>query len=392
MVDPDVLRIENAIQKLQESADESNLIEILLQGALNWPLADEDDEHLAIDGISDSWADVLVEMGFSSEDAPIELRQVMPFPNWPHGIFIVRFGSNKFFTQGRGMTTPLRTILRELVEKVSPTADHPSWKKDQILFLCHSETEYFQFARFEVPKGDSKTSKIQMFGWGPNEHIRTVCEYNLKNLIYKDEMNEEDATKAFDSAFDVSKVSNEFYKDYRMEFENAKQFIENNSDLTEEDDIHQATQILFNRILFLRFIEKKKGWLQFGETDNYLEQLFKAGGLDSDTSFYSSRLRRLFFEGLAVEGKGEDPAYGKVPFLSGGLFEENELDKSINDLPDELFERLLGDGGLFYRWNFTVQESTPFDVDVAIDPEMIGTLFEELVTGRNEKGVFYTPR
>ena len=234
-------------------------------------LADEDDENLAIDGISDSWDDVLVEMGFSSEDAPIELRQVMPFPNWPHGIFIVRFGSNKFFTQGRGMTTPLRTILRELMEKVSPTADHPSWKKDQILFLCHSETEYFQFARFEVPKGDSKTSKIQMFGWGPNEHIRTVCEYNLKNLIYKDEMNEEDATKAVNSAFDVIKVSNEFYEDYRMEFENAKQFIENNSNLTEEDDIHQATQILFNRILFLRFIEKKKGWLQFGENGNYLQ-------------------------------------------------------------------------------------------------------------------------
>ena len=37
-------------------------------------------------------------------------------------------------------------------------------------------------------------------------------------------------------------------------------------------------------------------------------------------------------------------------------------------------------------------ESTPLDVDVAIDPEMIGTLFEELVTGRDEKGAFYTPR
>ena len=69
-----------------------------------------------------------------------------------------------------------------------------------------------------------------------------------------------------------------------------------------------------------------------------------------------------------------------------------ELDKSIIDLPDELFERLLGDNGLFYRWNFTVQESTPFDVDVAIDPEIIGTLFEELVTGRHGKGAFYTPR
>ena len=55
MVDSDILRIENAIQKLHESADESNLIKILLQDALNWPLADEDDENLEIDDISYSW-------------------------------------------------------------------------------------------------------------------------------------------------------------------------------------------------------------------------------------------------------------------------------------------------------------------------------------------------
>jgi len=390
MVDSDVLRIENAIQKLQESADESDLIKILLQDALNWPLADEDDENLEIDDISYSWDDVLVELGFSSEDAPIELRQVMPFPNWPHGIFIVRFGSNKFFTQGRGMTTPLRTILRELMQKVRPTADHPSWEKEHLLFLCHSETEYFQFARFEDPKRDSKTSKLQMFGWGPNDHIRTVCEYNLKNLVYKEEMNEEKATEAVASAFDVSKVSYDFYKDYRAEFEIAKPFIRNNSDLTDEDDIHQATQILFNRILFIRFIERK-GWLHFGETADYLRELFNAGGIDSST-FYSSRLKPLFVEGFAIEGKQSHSAYGEVPFLNGGLFEESKLDKAIRDLPDPMFEPLIGDDGLFYRYNFTVLESTPLDVDVAIDPEMIGTLFEELVNGRDEKGAFYTPR
>jgi len=390
MVDSDAVRIEKAIRKVQESGDESDLIEILLQDALNWPLADEDDENIEIDDISYSWDDVLEEMGFSSADAPVELRQVMPFPNWPHGIFIVRFGSNKFFTQDRGMTTPLRTILRALMEKVRPTADHPSWKKEHLLFLCHSETEYFRFARFENPKRDEKTSKLQIFGWGPNDHIRTVCEYNLTNLIYKPGLSEEEATKAVASAFDVSKVSKKFYDDYRKEFEIAKPFIRNNSDLTDEDDIHQATQILFNRILFLRFIEKK-GWLNFGETDDYLRELFNAGGVGSST-FYSSRLKRLFIEGLAIEGKQNDSAYGDVPFLNGGLFDETEFDKAIRDLDDEMFETLIGDDGLFYKYNFTVQESTPLDVDVAIDPEMIGTLFEELVTGRNEKGAFYTPR
>lgn len=390
MVDSDAVRIEKAIRKVQKSGDESALIEVLLQDALNWPLADEDDENIEIDDISYSWDDVLVEMGFSTADAPIELRQVMPFPNWPHGIFIVKFGSSKFFTQGRGMTTPLRTILRELMEKVRPTADHPSWKKDHLLFLCHSETEYFQFARFEDPKGDSKTSKLQMFGWGPNDHIRTVCEYNLKNLIYKQGMNEDEATEAVASAFDVSKVSKRFYEDYKKAFENAKPIIAENASITDANEIHQTTQTLFNRILFLRFIEKK-GWLHFGETDDYLRELFKAGGVSSST-FYSSRLKRLFFEGLAIEGKQNNSAYGDVAFLNGGLFEESKFDKAITDLPDEMFEPLLGENGLFYNYNFTVQESTPLDIDVAIDPEMIGTMFEELVTGRNEKGAFYTPR
>lgn len=390
MVDSDAVRIEKAIRKVQESGDESALIEVLLKDALNWPLADDDDENIEIDDISYSWNDVLVEMGFSTTDAPIELRQVMPFPNWPHGIFIVKFGSSKFFTQGRGMTTPLRTILRELMEKVRPTADHPSWKRDHLLFLCHSETDYFQFARFEDPKGDSKTSKLQMFGWGPNDHIRTICEYNLKNLIYKHGMNEEEATEAVASAFDVSKVSKKFYEDYKKAFENAKPIIEQKSSLTNANEIHQTTQTLFNRILFLRFIEKK-GWLHFGETDDYLRELFNAGGAGSST-FYSSRLKRLFFEGLAIEGKQNDPAYGEVAFLNGGLFEESKFDKAIKDLPDELFEPLLGEDGLFYNYNFTVQESTPLDIDVAIDPEMIGTMFEELVTGRDEKGAFYTPK
>ena len=37
-------------------------------------------------------------------------------------------------------------------------------------------------------------------------------------------------------------------------------------------------------------------------------------------------------------------------------------------------------------------ESTPFDIEVAVDPEMLGKVFEELVTGRHESGAYYTPR
>ena len=37
-------------------------------------------------------------------------------------------------------------------------------------------------------------------------------------------------------------------------------------------------------------------------------------------------------------------------------------------------------------------ESTPYDVEVAVDPEMLGKVFEELVTGRHDSGAYYTPR
>ncbi len=108
---------------------------------------------------------------------------------------------------------------------------------------------------------------------------------------------------------------------------------------------------LFLQVFVLTIIEKK-GWLHFGETNDYLRELFKAGGVDSNT-FYSSRLKRLFFEGLAIKGKQNEPmTYGEVAFLNGGLFEESKYDKAISDLPDEMFEPLLGENGLFYNYNF----------------------------------------
>ena len=82
---------------------------------------------------------------------------------------------------------------------------------------------------------------------------------------------------------------------------------------------------------------------------------------------------------------------GDVPFLNGGLFEETVLDRQVGiAVPDEAIRQVLT--GLFDRFNFTVMESTPFDIEVAVDPEMLGKVFEELVTGRHDSGAYYTPR
>ncbi|WP_257237216.1 hypothetical protein [Nostoc sp. 'Peltigera malacea cyanobiont' DB3992] len=71
-----------------------------------------------------------------------------------------------------------------------------------------------------------------------------------------------------------------------------------------------------------------------------------------------------------------------------------EQDEDDNDqeiiVSDDCIDSIIHN--LFQRFAFTVTESTPLDVEVAVDPEMLGKVFEELVTGRHESGSYYTPK
>lgn len=113
-----------------------------------------------------------------------------------------------------------------------------------------------------------------------------------------------------------------------------------------------------------------------------------------------------------------------VPFLNGGLFEcldkvlppEGEFKVQYIDgfsrnkkrralVPNILFwnevEKQPGIITILSRYNFTVEESTPSDIQVALDPELLGKVFENLLgtynpetseSARKESGSFYTPR
>ena len=113
-------------------------------------------------------------------------------------------------------------------------------------------------------------------------------------------------------------------------------------------------------------------------------------------SFLNDRLFWAFFHGLGnaadlPEKSAEAVARrGEVPFLNGGLFEMQEYDqRNAVHISNDKFAEILK---LFERYNFTVTESTPLDIEVAVDPEMLGKVFEELVTGRHDTGSYYTPR
>ena len=120
------------------------------------------------------------------------------------------------------------------------------------------------------------------------------------------------------------------------------------------------------------------------------------------TEYYEQKLKRLFFATLntAKNRRGED-GYKLTPFLNGGLFEEQATDFPNESIPfpEGFFARLYEHFG---QYDFTTDESTPDYEQVAIDPEMLGRIFESLLaeqmddTGQDSphaaKGVLHPTR
>ena len=273
-----------------------------------------------------------------------------------------------------------------------------------LCLFSDSKQQQWHFVNIKYDEDVKKRRLFRRITVGPDERLRTATERLAKLDL---ERIRPDLTSIFpldiqqvhDEAFDVEAVTREFFKAYREIFEEVEERIEGF-----DDPGHNRlfTQRLFNRLMFIAFVQKK-GWLKFDLQTNYLSALWKAYGQDasSKTNFYSDRLKLLFFTGLNTPNEVNivdinrngvlKKLIGDVPYLNGGLFEEDDDDRNPEIVvPDECIKPILN--ALFNRFNFTVTESTPLDVEVAVDPEMLGKVFEELVTGRHETGSYYTPK
>lgn len=127
---------------------------------------------------------------------------------------------------------------------------------------------------------------------------------------------------------------------------------------------------------------------------------------NKDKNFFDDYLEPLFYDALNKKRKNHyfNKFNCKIPFLNGGLFEplEGYHWRDVNfSIPNSLFsnEKEKGraaDGilDIFERYNFTMNEDEPLEKEVAVDPEMLGKIFENLldVQDRKSKGAFYTPR
>ena len=380
---------------LADVTDEGSFIQRLLAEALNWPVPGE--TVLSFDQMTYDWTVTgrrAPEIGAKLlEGTFAELNLIGPAQHW--GVFILKFKDPAVFDADRGMTGVLRECLRGLLPRRAKDPSARSWGHEHVLFICTHDWTQFRFVHFrDRPDGAAGgPPKLAAFGWhAGSTAVRTVCEFNLSHLGWPADPSDTAGWVAgWSEAFSVERVTKRFYREYADEFDRLQKRV---TTLAGEDQ-KMFTQTLLNRLMFIRFIERK-GWLtppgHAAPSPDYLRDLFAAGGYRKQ-SFYAGRLRPLFFLGLGKEGQQQSPAIGTVPFLNGGLFEPKDgLDDQVLDLPDDALAPLLGPGGLFYRYNFTVQESTPLNVEVAVDPEMLGKVFEELVTGRHESGSYYTPR
>ena len=203
-----------------------------------------------------------------------------------------------------------------------------------------------------------------------------------------------------DEAFNVEAITARFFEDYKAVFQKLQDL------LTEQTNdpgwAHDYALQFLNRCMFLYFIQRK-GWL--GEETEFLRLFWESYQETEgcDDSFVDKWLNVLFFEAFNNRFHGghrhfpDDirEALAVAPYLNGGLFKPNDLDTAHNaQISDAHFTAIFD---FFEGYNFTIAEDSPLDQEVAVDPEMIGRVYESLVNvstetdERGDAGIFLTP-
>jgi adenine-specific DNA-methyltransferase len=276
-------------------------------------------------------------------------------------------------------------------------------------FLLLGTTDYNQIAFVNPRKSfDQKMNlRVGVRKLLIDRHNPTAYDRDRLEAIAAHDLSPQQIYQRHCDAFDVEKLTKRFYEGYKELFEYvSKVLLAANSHPYFNDPIRlqQFVQRLLGRVMFLYFLQKK-GFLN--EDRDFLKTQYKQLAPDPDDhDFYTQVLEPLFFDILNKQRSNSSSQFGKIPYLNGGLFERDygagildniglETPERVS-LPNSLFDP-TGDKGVlkfFNSYNFTVAENTPDNEDIAVDPEMLGKVFENLLesTERGKSGTFYTPR
>lgn len=299
--------------------------------------------------------------------------------------------------------------------------------KDGAIFIFYDDNDCFRFSFIRKNYGN----KDQKFtNW---KRYTYFVDPARTNKTFKNRINGCNFSSLEDiqEAFSVEKLNKKFYEEIATAFYsliggkvsiNKKEVsfdakLQLPSTPVENRKVYQEFAVrLIGRTIFCWFLKNKKS--DSGVPlipEEWLSSNMVASVNNDQHNYYHSILEKLFF--LVLNKKHEDRKpyvlpnnHEFVPFLNGGLFEAQDDDffpkdsKGIHsqnfalNIPNQWFRDFFE---TLEQYNFTIDENSINDFEVSIDPEMLGTIFENLLaeidpdtekSARKSTGSFYTPR
>ena len=283
-------------------------------------------------------------------------------------------------------------------------------------------------------------------------HLDILSELSLEECIKW--MDANDTPKNFDgllaawlAKLDTEALNKQFYKQLFDWFEWAIQETQFPTNETKTLSPQEHVIRLITRLLFIWFLKEKGLVAEELFSKTHIQSLLKAADFETGDSYYRAVLQNLFFATLNTEisqrGFSKKTQSGhrnfsryrykaeirdtdkllslfaKTPFINGGLFDCLDSEDAtaaggyrIDCFSDVHYDKLRIPNRLFFdenrglfpllqHYKFTVEENTPIEQEVALDPELLGKVFENLLaaynpetgaTARKQTGSYYTPR
>lgn len=285
----------------------------------------------------------------------------------------------------RGNVARKRVGLRNLVKSFI----NPNWGEFDAALVVFDSGSTWRLSFVCDIKGENTAAKrfTYVFGESDNYYNTPVGRFDAlqRNGISFENIKD---------AFSVERLNKDFFNGYKDYY---KKFLKYIDDDTKEN--RDYVKKLLGRLVFLQFLQKK-GWMGVpanqqgwnGGDKFYLNHLIES--YEGNDRLLSDVLEPLFFNTLNERRTNDiaDSRLGeniKIPYLNGGLFDKDELDKKDIDFPYDYFKELMD---FFAMYNFTIDENDPEDSEIGIDPEMLGHIFENLLEDNKDKGAFYTPK
>lgn len=314
----------------------------------------------------------------------------------------------------------IQALVRQYVEKFEGAFI--------VFHYAKTANRSWRFSYLEKRETNAKSTDAKRYTYlcGQQYPCRTLAE-RFEKLQYQDL-----TAVNLEAAFSVEALSDEFFAEYKNFYDDFVNFVINENHLLDEflplanGDPDKAKKLvrdyikkLMGRLVFIQFLQNK-AWLK--EDIHYTHTLFDQCTESQKESFLDNVLKPLFFGIFNTQKDAREELFRRehwsmellkewmdFPYLNGGLFECDELDKLHLSIPsyffsnpqnkdhvrkpsDKYYDDACGIFDFFDRYNFTIDESDPLDNEVGVDPEMLGKIFENLLEDNKDKGAFYTPK